>query len=419
MTFSRRKIVLTSTPTVRGKSRIEAAMGETGWRVYEIPCPHCDHRQPWEWEALRWDAGKPSTAMLHCRSCGAGIDERDKRELLDLGRWSPLHPEREDGRAYGYHLTALCAPYGWTAASWPALAQRWERSAGDSERRRAFVNLALARTYDETEEATIDPDSLMARAETYPADVPAGAVVLTAGVDVQQDRLECSVWGWGAGEESWLIAHRVLTGDPSGPQVWSQLDDLLRRRWAHQSGGLLTVDAACVDSGYMAQTVQAWCSERRARHVYAVKGSAEPARPLWPQRQSTGHGKRPVYVLGVGAAKDSLWRRVQRTDPGAGYVHLPVGVDQTTCDQLLAERPRQEHGRTVWVRQRGVRAEALDCAVYAYAALASLGPTGRVIDVAAARVLALPRVEVAARPATKAAPRPRQGGSWLDAGARR
>lgn len=438
VSFSRRKILLTSTPTTLEGSRIWREYQRTGQRRYAIPCPHCGVPEPWEWEMLRWDPGKPSTAMLYCTHCGTGIDERDKRELLQLGQWTPDRPDIEDGSTYGYRLTALCAPYGWLPVSWGALAKRWEATASDPLERQVMVNVALALPFDDAATSTVDPDGLAERAEDYGARVAAGGLVLTAGVDVQADRVEASVWAWGAGEEAWLVDHAVIAGDPSGPALWDDLDRYLLQRWPHASGATLTVDAVCVDSGYMATTVQAWCAERRGRRVYAVKGSSstDGNRAVWPTRGSRGKrgSGHAVYLLGVHAAKDALWGRLQREPPGPGSLHFPAGdgaVDLAYYEQIMAERVRVEGGRRRWHKPRGARSEALDCWVYAYAALLSMGATSRTLASGADRLAVLadaaqrapaptpaqPAPQPAQQPRTR--PRPqRGGGSWLDRGSR-
>ncbi len=446
VTFPRRKILMTSTPTVRGRSRVETEMQQTGWRVYHIPCPHCGHAHPWEWEDLRWERGRPETAAVYCRGCDAAIAEDAKRVLLARGQWVPTRPEREDGRAYGYQIEALSCPYG-LGPSWSSLARRWEASECDTEMRRVFVNVALARTWDETQLSTVDADGLHSRAEAYAAPCPAGVLTLTAGVDVQVDRLEVSVWGWGVGEESWLIEHRMLLGDPTTPAPWAALDAMLRERWTHQRGAELGIDASCVDSGAWAQQVQAWCAERRGMRVWATKGGSDAARAVWPPRYSRGGGGKAVWVIGVSAAKETLWRQAQIASPGAGYIHTSdPGPDAEWYAQLVAERPRAHAGKTTWVRSKGARAEALDCRVYAYAALCSLGSTRRTFEQAAKRLArATSAVDAAARSATTepasalaptpapvnapalpapsaplrpAKPRRPVAGSWLDPGAR-
>ena len=428
VSFSRRKILLTSTPTTLEGSRIWREYQRTGQRRYAIPCPHCGVPEPWEWEMLRWEPGKPQTAMVHCPHCGTGIDERDKRELLSLGRWTPDRPDLEDGSTYGYRLTALCAPYGWLPVSWAALAKRWEATEADPLERQVMVNVALALPYDDTAASTVDPDGLASRAERYPARVPAGGAVLTAGVDVQVDRVEASVWAWGDGEECWLVEHVVIPGDPSGPTLWADLDRYMQQRWAHESGALMGIDAACVDSGYMAEQVQAWCAERRGRRIWATKGSsaADPTRAVWPQRGSrgkrgTGHA---VYLLGVHAAKDALWARLQREPPGPGSIHTPAGEgapDLAWYEQIMAERLRMVNGKRRWMRPRGAQSEALDCWVYAYAALLSMGQSSRTVAAGRARLDALPRAAQPApqpRPYAQHRPPSRTPTGWLAPGAR-
>jgi len=443
MTFSRRKIMMTSTPTIAGASRIAAEMEETGWREYHIPCASCGLSEPWRWEMMHWTPGRPGTAALHCSGCGVAIDESSKGSLLARGVWAPRHPERETGQAYGYHVTSLCAPYGWTAASWEALVRRWEASSAHPEKRKVFVNVALGLPFDDAQTSTVDPETLAGRAEDYPAPVPAGAAALTAGVDVQLDRLEASVYAWGEGEECWLVEHVVLPGDPTAPHVWADLDALLQRAWRHESGVDLRVAAACVDSGAWAQQVQAWCAQRRARRVWATKGGSDPARALWPRRASRGRDGRTVYVIGVSAAKDALWSRLQRSEPGPGRIHTPTGdraPDAAWYDQIMSERRVVVAGGVRWERPRGARSEALDCWVYSYAALCSMGQTERTVARARRQLAAAPRSSLAERaqvgdtggvspsttpprpkspppPAPRRRPAPRLG-SWLDPGAR-
>jgi len=423
--FSSRKIILTSTPTVRGRSRVEEAMLETGWREYHVPCPHCDHRQPLVWEQMRWETGKPKTAMYHCRSCGTGIEEGYKREMLPAGLWVPRYADREDGSAYGYHISTLCAPSGWTSAGWAALVREYEASAGNPQQRQVFVNTRLAETFDESEASDTDPDTMRGRAELFDRPVPDGVKVLTAGVDVQVDRIEVEIVGWGDDEESWSIEYAALPGDTTAPLVWDDLDEFLARP---RDG--MHVMAACVDSGYLAEQVQRWCHDRRGRRVWAVKGTAGSDKPIWPKRGSRGKkgtGWR-VWLVGVDGAKDVLWRRWPLDAPGPGFCHVPADRDAEWFRQVLAERPTTtKGGKRAWVTDGKTRSEALDCRVYAYAALMSLTSAGRSLssirqparpDYVAQVTREEPRT-MAPAPKPARRPLPKRRGSWLDPGARR
>lgn len=400
VSFPRRKVLLTSTPTVPD-GRIWKAYLATGQRRFHIPCPHCGVAEPWEREMLRWEPGRPQTAALYCSSCGVAIDERDKRDLLPLGVWKPDRPELEDGETYGYRTTALVAPYGWTPVSWRALAKRWEATEGNPLTRQVLVNVAFATPYDAALEGVIEPGAVAARAEPYAAEVPAGVALLTAGVDVQHDRIEVTVYGWSA-DECWLIEHRILVGDPTDPRLWQDLDDMLGESWQHESGRAMPITATCVDSGYKADTVQTWCWERRGRRIRAVKGastskSTDTTRPVWPRRGSrTKKGSTArVYVLGVSAAKDEIWGWVHREEPGPGFLHTPSNTHPPDADwfeQLLGEKPKVVAGRNIWEKVRA-RNEALDLLVYAYAALLSLGPRKRTVAAMRRRIASLPQHE--------------------------
>jgi phage terminase large subunit GpA-like protein len=425
--FPRRKIVMTSTPTYDHRP-IWQRMQTTGWREFHVPCPHCETMQVLQWEHMKWEPKQPETAQYFCPHCGVAIDELHKRTMLPAGKWIPRHPELETGRSYGYHISTLYAPHGWTAASWGELAREYEEAVGEPEKMRVFVNTRLALPFDDSDAASIDPETLQGRAEVYARPVPEGVRVLTAGVDVQQDRVEVEVVGWGDGEESWSIDFAALPGDPTGPQLWSDLDDYLRRRWDGYG-----IAATCVDSGYMAQQVQDWCYHRRGRRVYAIKGIAGAGRPLWPKRGSVakrGTGWK-VWMVGVDTAKDVLWPRWSLGEPGPGYMHTPTSRDEQWYAQVLAERPTVTRaGRREWVRSRGVRSEALDCRVYAYAALCSLRSGGvRLEDIAppvdrpAATTAARGVAVAAAPPAPPALTAPAKRhkparSSWLDPGAR-
>jgi phage terminase large subunit GpA-like protein len=205
--FARRKFLLTSTPTVRGASLVESLMALTGYRRFYVPCPHCGHMQTLRRSQLVWPEGRPREAEYACEDCGACIrdTERTKTTMLLGGEWRPDHPEREDGREYGYHLNTLYAPGGWSSVSWGALAEQWERSKRRPEAVKVYVNTIDGETYDETEDATTDPETLQGRAEVYARPVPEGVRVL--------DRWRRRAAGPRRGRGCWLGRRRRVVVD--------------------------------------------------------------------------------------------------------------------------------------------------------------------------------------------------------------
>ncbi len=184
-TFSRRKVFMCSTPLITGLSRIEAAFAESDQRRYWVPCPHCGEFQVLKFERLRWPKGEPQKAAYHCIACEQAVFNHQKNAMLARGEW---RPEAEgDGRTRGYHLSSLYSPVGWYA--WERAADDWEKAQKGVERLKSFVNLVLGESWQERGDAP-DWRPLYDRREDYPVGtVPQGGLFLTAGADVQRDRL--------------------------------------------------------------------------------------------------------------------------------------------------------------------------------------------------------------------------------------
>ena len=208
-----------------------------------------------------------------------------------------------------------------------------------------------------------------------------GIVILTCGVDVQDNRLELEIVGWGRGEESWSIDYLILYGDPSTPELWAQLDEVLSRKYTHSKDVPdLPISATCIDSGgHYTDYVINYCFARRLHGVFAIKGIGGVGKPIWPATASKSYTtKKPVYLIGVNDAKDILMRRLHLEDSsGAGVWHFPMDRESDWFEQVTNEVAvkKLSKGRLIreWMpRKNGVRTEGLDCRVYAYAALRGL-----------------------------------------------
>ncbi len=372
-TFWNRKIALTSTPTVKGMSRIEAAYEESDQRRFHVPCPDCRHEQTLRWSNVRWPEGEPGSAEYACEECGSLWDDDARWDAVSAGRWIAEAPFQ--GVA-GFHLSELYSP-------WVKLSQvvRSFLDAKDSpERLKAWTNTSLGETWEERGE-TVGTGRLARLIEPYGAyDLPEDVIFATAGVDTQGDRLEVEVLGWGAGERSWGIRYEVIHGDPAQPLVWTALDELLSETFATASQRLVRVLAAAIDSGgHHAEAVHRFCRDRFNRRIYAIKGQGGQGRPIWPARHSMARNRDRVFLIGVDTIKDMVHSR-WLIDEGEGACRLPSdpssGYDEVWMAQATAEErvTRYKEGRpyTVWTLQKGRRNEALDCRVYATAAMRSL-----------------------------------------------
>jgi phage terminase large subunit GpA-like protein len=371
-TFWNRKVLAGSTPTVKGSSRIEVGFEQSDQRYYFVPCTHCGEFQRLVWANVRWPDGRPEQAVYVCQHCGVELTDADKPTMLERGEWRSSKPF--DGVA-GFHISELYSPW----SSWSEMAVGFLKAKRLPETLQAWVNTSLGETWEDAGEK-LEPEGLLSRRESYTAEsLPPGVLLLTMGTDVQDDRLESTVWGWGSEEEAWRVEHVVLRGDPGAASLWADHDALLDRRYATDDGRELVIEATGIDSGgHYTQQVYAYCAKRARRRVWAVKGVGGTGRLVWPREPSKVKRGR-VYPVGVDTVKDLLYQRMRRvTEPGPGYVHLDATTDSAWLEQLTSETVvhRITQGRRVRVwrpRQTGIRQEALDCTVYAYCALQGRG----------------------------------------------
>jgi len=388
-TFARRKILLVSTPTIAGASIIEREYEASDQRRYFVPCPHCAHRQWLRFEQLRWEPGRPQDAAYVCEACEEPIAEHHKPRMLELGQWQA----QAESRTAGFHLSSLYSPW----RRWREIAESWEKATRAEGRSvamiKTFKNNELGETWVEEGEAP-DWQRLLERREEYPiGTVPAGGLLLTAGADVQKDRIEVSVWAFGRGKECWLVEHRVLMGDTAREAVWQRLADLLAETWTHEGGAQLPLARLAIDTGFATQEAYAFVRRVRDGRVMAVKGAPKGVALIGTPTavDVTQGGKRlrrgvKVFSVAVGIAKRELYDHLRLApdvaDDGvrpaypAGYVHLPK-IDAEFLQQLCAEQlvtRRDRHGFAVreWQKMRE-RNEALDCYVYARAAASAAG----------------------------------------------
>lgn len=336
-----RKLVAGSTPLVAGASRIEEMFQAGDQRRFYVPCPHCGHMDYLRFSdradddrsaghVMRWDKGSPEAAYFVCSEGGCVIEETSKRAMLDAGEWRAA---RDFAGHASFHIWAA---YSLSPnATWGQIAVEFlEAKAGGPEKLKTFVNTTLGETWKERGEAP-DWERLQQRRESYAiGTVPAGVVVLTAGVDVQKDRFVYEVVGWSPNKESWSVDAGEIHGDTALEATWSKLDELLARAFPCDDGRELSIAMLGVDSGYNTQMVYSWARQHPMSRVIATKGASGSrmlvgaASPVdvtvGGKRLSRGY---KVWTIGVDLAKGELygWLRLRRGDgdPPSGYCHFP------------------------------------------------------------------------------------------------
>ena len=390
-TFARKKRMKCSTPTIAGRSAIEEAYDATDQRKYFVPCPVCGAFQILTFGQLKWtELGlPPAAAVYECVECHEYIRNHQKTAMLGAGEWRATKPERSSAKVRGYHLSALYAPVGWI--SWGEIAAEFVAVEKNPEKFRVFVNTILGEVWTAKGEAP-EWAALYARREAYAiGTVPAGALLLTAGVDVQKDRLVYEVVGWGKGKRSWSIDAGELAGDTAdlerGP--WRELDALLARTFPHAGGVELPIARLAVDSQYNTQTVHTWARKHGIARVVPIRGHDHGGAIVGVPTavEITAKGKRSKrggrqWPVAVGIVKTEFygWLRLE-VEPNAptppGFVRFPQYPDewfkQITAERLVAHKTRRGYVRLEWEVIPGRSNHWLDARVYARAAAVLAG----------------------------------------------
>lgn len=380
--FWNRKIVRTSTPVDEATSRIEPSYQNSDQRVFRVPCLHCEEAQELKWSNVLWPkSDNPEAegmerhlyedATYVCQACGGEMSDVELKRQVSKGHWYAKAPFR--GHA-GFYINALYSP--WTTLA--RIVKEFLECKSDPDLFKTWINTVLGQSWKETLES-MDNDALYNRRENYAAPVPMMACLLTQAVDVQDDRFEIEVIGWGAGEESWNIDYLVLWGDPGTPEMWARLETQLSATYPHESGVEMPIWGTTIDSGgHHTDDVYKFCAPRYNQRVFAVKGFGGADKPIVgsPTRRNSYSCR--LYPVGSDTSKDWLFSRLQLEEPGPGYCHFPVARDRVYFDGLTAEEAKTKYSYGVpyrsWQKKhKGKPNEPLDCRCYNLACLRILG----------------------------------------------
>jgi phage terminase large subunit GpA-like protein len=414
--FRRRKIVLCSTPTVKGASRIEDEFEVSDKRLLFSPCPRCGQFWVVRWANVRWERDRPETAYIEhvvweetakgpkqAGGCGGRIEENERMRMVTASEWRPTAPFRG---VRGYRVWAWVSPWLRLSEIVSQFLTKKDRPATLCQ----FVNEILAEPFEPASEK-VESSSLLVRREEYKEQVPAGALVLTMGVDTQDDRLEVLVMGWGEGEEAWVIHRESLWGDPDEPEVWAQLDGVLTRDWPREAGGVTRIQCSLIDAlGHRTQSVYGACVARRHLRLYPSigrdGGDSSGQLVSSPKLLQTKAGNLNRFVVDASQAKALIYSRLKvEARKGHAVIHFPMTVteaffEELTSEHLVTERNKYGVPTKKWALRPGrTRNETLDCCGMSLAALRVICPTPSHFTALARSVVA-----VSVRPTTAAAP---------------
>ena len=380
--FWNRKIVAGSTPTIKDFSRIEKLFNQTNQQRYYVPCPKCKEYQYLKWPNLIATVREndPDTAAYECEHCKYHIPHSKKRWMVERGEWRATYPG--NGKHVGFHIWSA---YSYSPnASWSNLVEEFLECKQDPEQLKTWINTTLGETWEDEYASKVGAESLMERAAAakYEKGVPPKeALVLCMGCDVQDDRLSMSVWGIGRNEEMFLVDRKVIYGSPARADLWKQMDEVLMSTYKTKDGYELKIESSAIDTGgHFTQEVYQYVRERSQLGLIGIKGASQKGKPPLgkPTAQDiTFSGKAlkrgvKLFPVGVDVIKTTLHNKLRDAEIGEGYIHFFPTITQDYFEELTAERQvlryRNGYQERIWVKKSSARNEALDEAVYAWAA---------------------------------------------------
>lgn len=380
---SNRKVVLTSTPTVKGASKIERAYMTGTQEEWHTECPHCHTYSYIKFDHIKFDKEeyqdengeknyRVKNVRWKCPVCERETGEYETKRCP--AKWVAKNPRAVETGVRSFQLNAFMSPW----SDWVDICRTFLRSKDDPELLKVFVNTVLGETWEVRDRSGV-PEKLYGRREIYGAEVPPGALVLTMGLDTQDNRLEYEVVAWDREEQSWGISRGIIPGRADAAGVWEEVDELLEREWKLQNGMALRVMAAFIDSGgHFTQDIYRECAKRyrAGRKIFPIKGEGgEGKEYVRLMKKDNGKTQSPKFIIGVDSGKEAIMSASAVEDVGPRYMHFPrdykAGYDMEFFRGLISERMviHRKMGQAVTAWEKTYeRNEPLDCRNYARAA---------------------------------------------------
>lgn len=399
VTFWNKFICASSSPTRKDLCMITTLAEGKDVRqwTFLLPCFHCKElSRPNFFKNVVWEDDRPDSARYKCEHCGGLWTDVQRKRAIKSCVPLCLTPDVPETKT-SFILNGLHSPFMKMSEMVAEYILAKEKNTPDLWA--PFYNTTLGEVYDPLE-TPVDEAYLFSRREEYKAEVPREVLVLCAGVDVQIDCLKIFVVGFGRGGEKWAIDYKKIPGTPSASKTWEALDRYREKRWKHEAGVELTLDAVAVDSGGQhTQEVYEYCRINKEENVFAIKGVGGTGRPIVGSvsKRQTGANVRKVdlYPVGVDEAKTLIYGSLGVALDGYGFFHFPKVecFDRAFFAEITAEKVEIQYKGSspvkVWHLPHGRRNEALDTAVYALAAFTILQADLDHIEASLAEVQAL------------------------------
>lgn len=432
--------VLSSTPTIKGQSRIFSWLEASDWRQWFSPSPYCDKWHVMAFENLKWPKGKPEKAEYIDPFTGQAWSEEQRRDAVMASEWRPTQKFKG---IRGYQKNGMSNLFGYKkgykSKYHQFAAEFLDAKHAGTEELKVWTNTFLAKPWEDELGEQVDWQPIYERREDYETDpLPDRVLLVTFAADVQADRIEYEWVGWTEGFESYGIKYGVIGGDTKRMEVWESLRQEVTREFKHSAGGSIRMTRGFIDEGHNPEQVRKFCLSLLSTgiEIYPAKGIGragvtEPELVKFNPNKKQSGIKAPTWNIGVSRAKRVIYSHLTLSPPGVNTMHWPeadgAGYDARYFEMLTAERPvtKYKYGQpyTEFIKpSSSTRNEALDIRVYGYACAISINPSWdgfrRMIDKMASKEKHMELKEGDPLPEPKAAPvkrtRRRGGQNWVN-----
>ena len=390
-TFWNNIMGLFSTPTIEGESRIDAEYLKGTQEEWQHQCPNCKTFHSVEWKQIignyeeKVDKDGNKTYIVYdvkwqCPDCGFEFDEKTMKNSPQ--KYVAKNPDAIKNGIRSFWVNGFSSPW----LSWREIMREWYEAKGNPETEKVVMNTRFGLSY-KLQGAFSDENEFLRRREDYGAELPKGVMLLTAAVDVQDNRLEYEICGWGVNEECWGIQKSTIPGKPNIRKVWDVLDRILDREYHFSDGSALKVSRTFIDTGgHFTGAVYDYCGRNLHKQRIGIKGSGGIGLPLNYKTTPLKTRGIPLQILGVNDGKQQVMSRLGLQSVGAQFFHFPAedsrlefprGYDEVYFKGLISEQKviRKSGGiiYSTWEPiTQGIRNEPLDLRVYNLACVQSL-----------------------------------------------
>ena len=373
-TYFDKKLGLFSTPTIKDESRIDVEYELGTQEEWRHQCPGCG-----SWELLSFEnmindyaerkrkTGKiilMKSVKWCCPNCGEVFEESQIRNAAQ--KYIAQNPDAIQNGVRSFFVNGFASPW----LTWSDIMKEWLTVRGDPMREMNVYNTRFGLSYEMPTELE---ESSLADLLDYPAMIPDEVLILTAGVDVQKDRLEYAVYGWHAGG-GYGILRGVVEGSPTEKGTWVELDTRLNMRATNAAGREYRIERTFIDSGYLPEFVYSYCRSHMKSGRFAIKGYSRFGQPLIVKTGVLKDARIYLVILNSDAGKDEVITGLQNGKIlfGRDDQFLTRNFDENFFKQLSSERKVKTLTGYRWEKvNQHARNEALDVTVYALAALKS------------------------------------------------